>query len=1078
MRSPLLNLAAIAVLGLLTSQLGHAQIDLADVLQQQGVTGGVIVQLDCGDGEAITAFQGSDRFLVQGLDKDPRAVATARTELRQANAYGAITVAEYDGRHLPYVNRSVNAILAEAGTTVADQEMLRVLAPGGIAMIRQADGWRTLTKSRSPETDDWTHYLYDASGNAVSHDKAVDTPFYIQWYSSPKWARSHDRLTSMPAMVSSAGKVFYIIDEGPTSDIILPADWKLIAKDAFNGVTLWKRDIQRWENHLRAFRSGPTQQPRRLVSEGNRLYAALNLGEAVQVLDGSTGETLQTIEGTEFAEEMVLSDGVLFVVVDRSPAKGTDDTSRYDFIANDDRGRSRGYRGYYQKAIVAVDVKSGEVLWQRNDGDTSAIIPSTLIADSQRVYYQNDNAISALDRGTGESLWSMERDEVRNRDSYNAPALLVSDGVVLSADRSSANNGSPELPPWLYSASAKNTSGELIAFDGGSGERLWSVPCAEVYGATQDVFVIGGLVYVGQTPRRHTADFSRAYDLRSGEERLQLASESAFVKNHHHRCWRNKATENFILMGRTGIEFIDVTGKDTVRNSWTRGTCQYGIMPANGLVYAPPHSCGCYIQVKLSGLFAYAPQSEAPPIEANAFAQRLIKGPAYGQVAPPADSTPAAWPTYRQDPSRSGHIADQIQPAVRQRWTVQFDGPVTSPVSAGGVVYLAEKDQNTLWAVSGDDGHRLWSFVADGLIDSPPTVSHGLAIFGTRGGSVYALDASDGAVAWQFRAGAADIQHVMDQNLQSLWPVHGSVLVIGDELFFVAGHSSYVDDGIHWYKLDVVTGQLLAEQRMYSRDESGRPAEAIGGNGQSYPGGLSDVLSADDEHVFMRDVTFTHGGEQLEPKFNHIHSAAGFLDDNWAHRTYWFYGTYMAGGYGGWGREGNQKYSGRLMVRNGDRLYAYGRTSYFNDFTSAPNLGRYRDQDIYKLYAATIDTDQPSAPTAGRKKRGPTTIQRYDWTVSTPIYVRAMLSADNALFIAGPRHILTSETADDAEALADQTAWLRGEHGGQLHAVSLESGESLSTVSLPSPPVFDGMIATDGKLYVSTMANTLMCLGR
>jgi len=1066
--------------GMLGGPWVSANTEVSKVIQERAITGGVIVHLDCGGGEGTAALRFGDRFIVQGLDRSLENVVAARTRLRTEQAYGPVSVGLYNGQQLPYINQSVNVLVAESTRTVSEQEMLRVLAPGGIALLRQGDDWRTLTKERSPDTDDWTHYLYDATGNAVSKDTAVAPPVYVQWYSGPKWARSHDRLTSMPALVSSAGKIFYIMDEGLTADIILPADWQLIAKDAYNGITLWKKDIQNWENHLRAFRSGPTQQPRRLVSDGNRLYAALNLGDPVQVLDGSTGQTISTFAGTEHAEEMVLTDGMLFVVVDSSDLKGADDTARYEFAGQDDRGRTRGHRDYYQKAIVALDAESGRALWRRDDTDTGAIIPSTLVADSQRIYYQNDNAIVGLDRKTGETLWTAARDKVRNRDSYNAPALLVANGVVLSADRSGSKDVPADARPWLYSATAKNATGELLAFDATTGKQLWSVPCAEAYGATQDVFVINGLVYVGQDPRRHKEDFACAYDLRTGEEKLQLDSAAAFVTNHHHRCWRNKATPNFILMGRTGIEFIDVTGKDTVKNSWTRGACQYGIMPANGLVYAPPHSCGCYIQVKLSGFFAYAAKDQRPPFDANRFTERLMKGPAYGSSGsqPSAlSSLPTSdWPTYRQDPSRSSRVSTRIEPALKQKWSLRFDGPVTSPVSAGGVVYLAEKDQHTVWAVSSATGEKLWSFVADGYIDSPPTIWQSMAVFGTRSGSVYALNAADGALAWQFRAAKANVQQVCDGRLESLWPVHGSVLVVGDELYFAAGRSSYVDDGLYLYKLNPRTGEPLAEKRIYSRDETGRPAEALGGRGQSYPGGLSDVLSADEQHVFMRDVTFTRDVEMLEPTIAHVHSAAGYLDDSWAHRTYWFYGTYMGGGYGGWGREGNQKYSGRIMVRDEETLFGYGRASYFNDFTSAPHLGRYRDQDLYQLYAASLRAKQPAQPKKkGRKKAPPV---QYTWTASIPVYVRAMVLAQDALFIAGPKHILEDETADDPYALAEQTARLKGEEGAELHAVFPKTGEILGTTKLASSPIFDGMIAADGKLYVSTMANTLTCLGK
>ena len=53
----------------------------------------------------------------------------------------------------------------------------------------------------------------------------------------------------MPALASSARKMLYVIDEGLTADVIFPADWKQIAKDAYNGLPLCKRDVKGWENH-------------------------------------------------------------------------------------------------------------------------------------------------------------------------------------------------------------------------------------------------------------------------------------------------------------------------------------------------------------------------------------------------------------------------------------------------------------------------------------------------------------------------------------------------------------------------------------------------------------------------------------------------------------------------------------------------------------------------------------------------------------------------------------------------------------------------------------------------------------
>ncbi len=77
----------------------------------------------------------------------------------------------------------------------------------------------------------------------------------------------------MSALVSTNGRMFYIMDEGSRISIQLPPKWKLIARDAFNGTILWKRDIATWQSHLWPLKSGPTQLSRRLVSTDEIVYA-------------------------------------------------------------------------------------------------------------------------------------------------------------------------------------------------------------------------------------------------------------------------------------------------------------------------------------------------------------------------------------------------------------------------------------------------------------------------------------------------------------------------------------------------------------------------------------------------------------------------------------------------------------------------------------------------------------------------------------------------------------------------------------------------------------------------------------
>ena len=60
--------------------------------------------------------------------------------------------------------------------------------------------------------------------------------------------------------------------------------------------------------------------------------------------------------------------------------------------------------------------------------------------------------------------------------------------------------------------------------------------------------------------------------------------------------------------------------------------------------------------------------------------------------------------------------------------------------------------------------------------------------------------------------------------------------------------------------------------------------------------------------------------------------------------------------------------------------------------------------------------------------------------------------------------------------LAEQTAALQGRKGAMLLAFSAREGKELARTKLDSPPVFDGMAAANGRLYISTMDGQLLCL--
>ena len=211
------------------------------IMNATGVKGGLIVHIGCGDGKLTTALRVSDMYLVQGLDTNPRNVQKAREYIQSFGIYVNVSVDVFDGKHLPYVDNLLNLIVAEDDSDVSIPEMIRTLAPKGVAYVKRRNGTKEkIIKPYPKDMDEWTHYLHDSGGNAVAADTHIGPPKHIRWMAGPLWSRSHEFNPSLNALVSGGGRMFYIYDEGIMGlpDLRFPARWVLYARDTFNGKLL------------------------------------------------------------------------------------------------------------------------------------------------------------------------------------------------------------------------------------------------------------------------------------------------------------------------------------------------------------------------------------------------------------------------------------------------------------------------------------------------------------------------------------------------------------------------------------------------------------------------------------------------------------------------------------------------------------------------------------------------------------------------------------------------------------------------------------------------------------------------
>ena len=1052
------------------------------ILRTTGVKGGLVVHIGCGDGRLTAALSANEKYLVHGLDSNADNVDKARAYIRSLGLYGKVSVERFDGHRLGYIDNLVNLVVSENPGDVPESEVMRVLVPNGVAYIKQGSRWIKTVKPRPKEIDDWTHYLHDPQGTAVGRDRIVGPPRRTQWVGGPKWLRNHDFMSSLNGMVSSNGRIFYIIDEGLRNHIYLPARWTVAARDGFNGTILWKRNIEQWFPHIWPFKSGPGHLPRRIVAVGDRVYVTLGITAPLSVLDAATGKTIRTYGQTKATEEIILADGMLFLVVDpdKEPflyQHETDNRGKEQKRVNKDFGWSRESP---TRLVMAVSADTGKVLWKHRN----RIAPLTLAVKGKKVFFHNGEQIAALDRKSGDEEWVSENagDWAIPATGY-APRLIAGDGVVVLSTK-------------------KGRGGRLVGVSSETGKILWRAeqPGSGHY-SPEDLFLINGEVWTAQTGKVQTeGTHFVGIDIQTGQTKHDFIADQIEAFFMHQRCYPGRATERYIMTSGTGTEFLELGTEQCELHHWLRGSCIYGIMPCNGLIYRPPESCACFYQSKLAHFCALAPAQKSEVRRQKS--ERLEKGSAYGQ-SPTSDIRPLYsddWPSYRHDPERSGYTENNVSSEIKRLWQADLGGKLSTMTAAGGKLFVSAIEQHTVYSLAADSGKKIWSYTTGGRVDSPPTIYNGLAIFGCADGWVYCLRASDGALVWRYRASPGIDKLVSYQQVESVWPLHGSVLVYDGVAYCLAGRNMFVDGGMRLVRLDAVTGNCVGETVLDDKDpRTGKNLQTLMA-GKAVPVTNADIFSCDGQYVYMRAQKFDLKGKRVDldvavgkqseqaGQGRHLFCPTGFLDDYWFHRSYWIFGKNAGEGHGEYPVPRTRTQTGRLIVFDKSRCYSF----------FAQNVGNnINPRTSYSLYATNKDLSVPERTVeekvdAKAKRRGKTQASagriQHLWELAKPeLLANAMVLAGRNLFLAGPPDVADEEKTFDfvfganddinRQMRLQEDAW-QGKEGALLWVVSADTGQKLSEYKIGGIPVWDGMIAANGRLYLSLKNGSILCMGK
>lgn len=465
------------------------------------------------------------------------------------------------------------------------------------------------------------------------------------------------------------------------------------------------------------------------------------------------------------------------------------------------------------KVLVARDGLSGKKLHDFAPG----FVPDTVTAAGAFLVASNKSTSAALDEESGKVLW--------NRPSVVHPA--VADGVAFVL-------GKTEL--------------EAVSLNGGSSLWKTKVEPAPV-NAVIRTFCKGGVVYVSYAPPYKAVNFLGAFDAKSGNP---LWKKEGSISNYgifpyKEETWilskdqgKADSVSAQVLDPKTGTVKKEVSAKGKVpdhcnpskgsanfllySNSWfldtksgtatcpktVRTPCKLGQCPANGLTYFLPHHCNC--GVTLRGFLALSKAGSKKWIADAANDGNSLLYSAGGSPAA-ATEKPDDWPMFRKDTRRSNASAAKLPEQLKLLWSEKLgESRLIQSTVAYGLVCTAEPKTHRVFARDAASSKELWSFTADGRVEFPPTLHKGLCLFGTGGGSVYCLNALTGKEIWRLRVAPAQKYLAEEGQFASVWPVIGGVMPLDGTIYFTCGRSVQ-PEGLWLIAADATTGAIRWRKR-------------------------------------------------------------------------------------------------------------------------------------------------------------------------------------------------------------------------------------------------------------------------
>lgn len=958
------------------------------LLSFPGLRPGLCVFAGADHGELLAELAIAGEYHVHGLTSDRNRLEAMRESVASSGLYGRVVLDHSPLEHLPYASNLINLLVVEDfadaqknGLTL--EEIMRVVAPKSSALLGNAP-------------TDFEQIVTQAGyRDAVIHRKGNWTQIMKPWPEGmDEWPVHHhdsgcsrasrDRSVLPPNSVQWIAGDLWLHEAGPVSVIsangrAFSASFRqgIVARDAFNGLELWQQETAPFGGVV----------PGCWIAADDQLFTLLESGGPLVALDAGTGKTVRTYD---FRPSRIAYDnGVLLAISPDGTAQACDVGSG---------------RKLWSKEIEGL---SGRWLDSLNMKGLGPVSTGRTVLGEDKVFLTlpKPRALLCLELKTGKELW-----RIATKDESLA---FYQHGILFSAGRKEKEQ--------VFNA----------AYSPEDGTRLWRYDYRSVGhgGHPFNVFYLDGLVWVHASVASPNADNGKeevwhGLNPKSGKVVRRIDWEKT-----KHRCFADIATEQYIMSG--GLDILDVREGDHHKFRATKGSCSVGVRPANGLLYQPPNVCKCFPQVR--GFVAFSSDASA----ANRKDETQDTRRRQTGIGKPADESPSAedWPMLRHGPARSGSTAVVLPAELKPLWQAEVGGRLSSPVVACGKVFASSIDEHCVFALDIKTGKEVWSYRANGRVDSPPTIYAGRAIFGCRDGWVYCVSSATGELIWSLQAAPRQRWLVCQGQVESAWPLHGSVLVDNDTAYLAAGRHTEVDDGILLFAATPETGKVLWQKQLACSEATEYGAGSA----------ANDILLSDGPAIYMGNSRYD--AETGEPRGTWRMAMSGVSDFFWGGPTGLLTDTVKP--IAGW-----HELHWRQWVLSSPLGWPHHSNGLALTFAGQKVFGvRVVGESAWKDAVASYEVFSCS------KEEGPKNKTFWQTLLPKGVLPKSILLTGNSVYVA-------AVNPDD------------GTSKGSLLVHDPGDGDGLYSIPLDVKPRFDGLAAVKDNLIVVGQDGEIVCLGK